>query len=1159
MRSPRLLALVCLLATLPLGPSGDVPLHAAQFTPTQVTYLAPQWDGIRTESLGTVATEAARLRGIVAGHDWLKVGFTAYLYLEMNDWTVDLTDSAALRRNLGTFEQQIDDTITRARSQNLIVVFTLLTPIRSWVDGAQTASFVEDRRVMQWYADNTVATGWWSYSRYARRQYEVREAYMREAAKILAAKIAQYPETLVAIAGDGEVEMSLDRASESGGPVLADYSPFMIAEFRDWLRATGLYATGSSFAGEAWAQASRYATDASPAVDTNGDGHTLNGDFGTTFTTWELKHFDWSLTDSSTTDPRRIPSSVYTAPGFQLLPNERPTGFDAPRTAARGNSWWELWDTFRAHVIWRHNRDLARWMTTSQDSNGNRIPADRWFSYQIPADYLSGSTPANPNPRLVTSASPWWTANVLPYAGMGFTAFATHTGGGVYASTLAGLLPAIQPCATGAVPPTCLDGTTLADMPWGIFEWNSAVPSTTDATVYLNEVRLLRRYRPRVLVPWRWLPGEHEILGTGFEPALRQLSTYLQQGWAPPLALSPTALQFTVTRVGTVLAHSTTAQEVVTGQARGATVDWSASTAASWLTVASGSGHGDGKFSVALAPAGVVGLAAGTHTATVRVSAPGSIEGTRDVTVTLRVIDTATSEAPFGVFDTPVHGSTVAGSIAVTGWALDDVGIDRVEIWRDAIPNDPAPPFRQDGHPADGKVFIANGTFVPGTRDDIVADPVYGRYPFAHRAGWGYLLLTWGFPNSNGPFRLTAIAWDTQGQSTVIGTKDITVNNAAATRPFGSIDVPAYGGTFSGHNFTFGWALTPNAGCTMRNGQLYMTIDSQPPSSVVSTPVTYGSARTDIAASFPGFSDSSAAGGAAALDSRRYPNGTYQIGWLVYDSCGNGEGIGSRFFSIVNQAGARPAAAADGPPAPGPDQWRRWAAATPASEGLWLVRGIATAERSLRSGDRVWLSQTGRIEVHVTRPGTPPEPGVRYAAWFENSHGPRALPLGSSFDPTRGAFYWQPVPGFLGAYRLRIARLRDDVAEATWLVPIDIAPGLDDAQVQIDLARASDGLVQVAGWALDPLSVSDAGIGHVHVWARPRGRPDATPVFLGAATQGLERPDVGAVYGAQFDNAGFSLSVSAALDSGEYELAVYTWNSRTAAWSAARTVVIQLR
>src|SRR5207245_2195103 len=101
--------------------------------------------------------------------------------------------------------------------------------------------------------------------------------------------------TLVAVNGDGEVELSLDRA-DSADPaktVYADYSPFAVAEFRDWIRAGGFYAAGQSFAGQTYENAARYAGDSSPNADTNGDGHTFNGDFGTSFTTWDLKYRDW--------------------------------------------------------------------------------------------------------------------------------------------------------------------------------------------------------------------------------------------------------------------------------------------------------------------------------------------------------------------------------------------------------------------------------------------------------------------------------------------------------------------------------------------------------------------------------------------------------------------------------------------------------------------------------------------------------------------------------------------------------------------------------------------------------------------------------------------------------------------------------------------------
>src|SRR5204863_477523 len=42
------------------------------------------------------------------------------------------------------------------------------------------------------------------------------------------------------------------------------------------------------------------------------------------------------------------------------------------------------------------------------------------------------------------------------------------------------------------------------------------------------------------------------------------------------------------------------------------------------------------------------------------------------------------SAPPFGSFDTPADSSTVSGAIGVTGWALDNLGVTKVSIFRDA-------------------------------------------------------------------------------------------------------------------------------------------------------------------------------------------------------------------------------------------------------------------------------------------------------------------------------------------------------------------------------------------------------------------------------------------------------------------------------------------
>src|SRR5205085_6153904 len=103
--------------------------------------------------------------------------------------------------------------------------------------------------------------------------------------------------------------------------------------------------------------------------------------------------------------------------------------------------------------------------------------------------------------------------------------------------------------------------------------------------------------------------------------------------------------------------------------------------------------------------------------------------------------------------------------------------IDRVELWRGVAPGETKPPFGStSSDPRNGKIFISNATFVDGARPDVEAQ--FGSYPRSYRAGWGYLMLTWGLWNQgNGPFTLHAFAFDKEGNIANIGTKNINVNN----------------------------------------------------------------------------------------------------------------------------------------------------------------------------------------------------------------------------------------------------------------------------------------------------------------------------------------------------------------------------------------------
>jgi sugar lactone lactonase YvrE len=482
----------------------------------------------------------------------------------------------------------------------------------------------------------------------------------------------------------------------------------------------------------------------------------------------------------------------------------------------------------------------------------------------------------------------------------------------------------------------------------------------------------------------------------------------------------------------------------------GAAGAWTATSDVPWLIVTGGSGTGAGRFTVSI-DRNYPYLFLASLCGTITISAPmlnssasvsvyfASRWGDRPVPLSLYTL---------GWFDTPVEGPTpLRGSFAVTGWALDTIGVDRVEIWRDLVDGETTTPYYGPGHPGDGKVFIANAFFVEGSRPDV--EERFTSYPFAYRAGWGYLLLSQGLWNQgNGTYKLYAFAFSVDGRATTLGTKTITVDNANATQPFGAIDTPGYGATVSGSIWNYGWALTPAStqGCTITNGHAQMSVDSAP-----LVTVDYGAFRDDVAAAFPGLTNSSAAGGSYFLDTTQLTNGMHQIGWFVTDSCGRQDGVGSRFFTVLNGSGDQAAVTGAHVLGSGPgtydargarrDVKARRDGALRQAQGMASageraemraddlapredtlrrtvrVRQIGgdweTAARDATGGHAIHVEQTGRIEVQL-----PALASGEYAGFMDVRGGRRALPLGSSLDAAAGIFSWQPAPGFLGAYDL---------------------------------------------------------------------------------------------------------------------------------------------
>ena len=254
---------------------------------------------------------------------------------------------------------------------------------------------------------------------------------------------------------------------------------------------------------------------------------------------------------------------------------------------------------------------------------------------------------------------------------------------------------------------------------------------------------------------------------------------------------------------------------------------------------------------------------------------------------------------PFGIVETPAEGVPLAGEVAVTGWALDDSGIAAVDIYRSAVAG--------EATAANGQVLLGTATLVSGSRPDIAK--AYSAYPGSDRAGWGLMILANMLPNhGNGVFTISAYARANDGGYTPIGTRSATFAADASHQPFGSLDTPAQGATVSGTIVNFGWALTPQPNAIKTDGS---TIDVYVDGIPVGHPA-YNNYRADIATALPGYANSNGAVGYFTLDTTRLANGVHTIGWIVTDSAGQSQGIGSRYFSVDN---ATPL-----PPPPQPSQ-----------------------------------------------------------------------------------------------------------------------------------------------------------------------------------------------------------------------------------------------
>jgi hypothetical protein len=475
----------------------------------------------------------------------------------------------------------------------------------------------------------------------------------------------------------------------------------------------------------------------------------------------------------------------------------------------------------------------------------------------------------------------------------------------------------------------------------------------------------------------------------------------------------------------------------------GANLNWQVSTVGDWLGSTPSAGMNTGEIYISIDSRG---LSPGTYNGTLTVSDPMATNSPQVVPVTLNVYKPNKTSGPFGEYSTPVQGSIICSSVPFTGWVLDDMGIQSVQL------------FREEGKLL---VYIGDAVLVEGARPDV--EQAYPGYPMNYKAGWGYMMLTNFLPNGNGTFRIHAIAADVEGNQVTLGVKTVIVDNAHAVKPFGAIDTPTQGGTARGNDYVnFGWVLTPQPNTIPADGSTITAwVDGLP----YGKPV-YNCYRPDIAGLFPGYNNSDRAGGYLHLDTTTFENGVHTISWSVQDDAGNIDGIGSRYFTIKN-AGGNAGSMAQSAGRTTAEFKINLSQVPPDDSGP--IRVKKGYNQNIKPQDRfpdengnitIEIKELERIEVQlfegtgglaplsdVPLPDFPGPPTNNWRGFQVVGDQLRKLPIGSFLDTQKGVFRWQPGPGFINTYQLVFIRGEQKGELSKKLITVYIFPKFGREQI----------------------------------------------------------------------------------------------------------------
>jgi hypothetical protein len=225
-------------------------------------------------------------------------------------------------------------------------------------------------------------------------------------------------------------------------------------------------------------------------------------------------------------------------------------------------------------------------------------------------------------------------------------------------------------------------------------------------------------------------------------------------------------------------------------------------------------------------------------------------------------------------------------------------------------------------------------------------------------------------------------------------------------------------------------------------------------------------------------------------------------------------------------------------------------------KGPYSMHGWAI-DRSASSGTGVDTVHVWAYPIGASGLGTPKFVGQGEYGLFRTNVG---AAYGDRF--TRSGFRLSAMNLRPGQYMFA-AFARSTVANAFNNVDASVATVNPGPLMQLDTPTLDQSVTptfSVGGWAMDLSAATGSGVDAVHVWAYPFGSSgvSGSPVFVGAATMNVPRPDLVDGYGSRGSAAGFTLSASS-LPRGRWMLAIFARSTVTRSFNNVVTTLITVR